>query len=151
MALKERTHGPVRRTGHRRKQQVQRRANEAIQIVEALDSAIQEAMDIDWNSRPQRPNGPLWADLYLGLRTSTGSVYYALPTKLFHSIRLWRLHMESSTERLPENYRTNRAPSTPALVSGLPRNARTNKHERYSGFTTDCLKDLQGRGKRIHK
>lgn len=150
MALKERTHGPVRRISHRRKQQVQRRANEAVQILKALDTAIQKAMDTHWYSSPQRINGPLWADLYIRFRTVSGEIYHALPTELFHSIRLWGLHMEPSTRCFPASNRTDSSADPPALVSGLPGNASLNQQHSGSKPSSRGIQDLSKRRKRIH-
>src|SRR6267143_5465709 len=129
MARTNRIHGPIRRTGGGRKQQIQGLTNKEIQILKALDSAIQEKVDSYRNSRTERFNGSLRADLYLRLREGTGSIYYPLPKKLLHSIRLWRLHMESTAGCIQKNRGENIPSDITALVGRLSEDARANQHD----------------------
>lgn len=146
MAGKHRSTKSVRRTGNRRKQQVQKLADEAVQILKALDSAIQEAVDSYRHPSPQRSDGSLWADLFIRFGTSTGEVYYPLPKRLLYSIWLWGVHMESETRQLPKNNRKNSPTDSPTKFRRLPKNARSYLLDDNGRPYPRCIEDLYNGG-----
>lgn len=137
---------PVRRTGNRRKQQVQKLADEAVQILKALDAELQKAMDTYRDSSPQWLNGSLRSDLYLRLRTSTGEIHHPLPQRLFYSIWFWGVHMESKARKLPKNHRKDSPSDSPTKLGGLSKDAGSYLLDDNGRPYPRCVEDIYNGG-----
>lgn len=123
MARVNRSNGSVRRNSRRRKQQVQRLSNKKIQGFKELAAIIQKAVDTYWDPRTERFTGSLWADIHIGLRPQSGSVYYSLPPRILRSIGIRRVLLDPKEGIFSKDNREDKSTYPTALGGRVSSNA----------------------------
>jgi len=145
MAIRAKGTATVRRTSHRREQQVQEFTDEEIQSFKKLLAAIRKAVDSHRDSHPERSDGPIWASLYIGLGPSSRKVHHSLPSGIFRSVGLRGLYVGTAVGLFPEDSGEDKPTDSPAERGGSHTHAKAC--QRCGGRHTSvwCPKSLQRR------
>lgn len=119
-----------RRSGNRRKQQVQGFTKQEIQTFKAFASAIQETLDPNWNARTQRAARSFWTDIYFRLGEKLRKIRNPLPKGVFRPEPLRKVRVYTETYRVVKSNGKNQPSRPPAKRRRLPGDAFSGEYDR---------------------